>query len=318
VRRERHTASQKKWPDAMELYCRGCSESAGENVSKSLSQFHYAGVDTAWNDVVSKGMERFCRRCFQKDHASGDSVLAPGPALNLCPWCQRETEAKLTHTQRFCRSCCDLRFKCSKCSKAAKRNVLKPLAAFSLERMRLCKQQHTLTTRLVCVACDTSEELPSKYRFKETHYACSQCLQTKPREEFPPAALRNLESNQQVYLAVCEACASPGQPGASEKHVKCEHCSQTLPLHAYSTAFTRFPRRKWTCLTCQHPKCTGDGCEARQPMARVGTYTCEQCLYPPCHKCMTTPRPRSTKYRVTHLPQWVCSTCASPGQPGAS
>jgi len=39
-------------------------------------------------------------------HASGDSVLAPEPALNICPWCQRETEMKLTRTQRICIRCC--------------------------------------------------------------------------------------------------------------------------------------------------------------------------------------------------------------------
>ena len=150
-------------------------------------------------------------------------------------------------------------------------------------------------------------------------YTCEQCLYSPCHTCMTTPRSRSTKYRV-TYMPqwVCSACASPGQPGASEKHVKCEHCSQTLPLDAYSTVMRRDPHRKWTCLACQHPKCTGDGCEARQPMARVGTYTCEQCLFPPCHKCMTTPRPRSTKYRVTHLPQWVCSACASPGQPGAS
>jgi len=242
-------------------------------------------------------------------HASGNSVLPAGSALNICPWCQRETETKLTQTQRICIRCCALRFKCSKCSKAAKKNVLKPFIAFSLERMRKCKQQHTLTTRLMCVACDTSSEPPTRYRYKETHYTCSRCRQTKPREDFQPADLKSRESSKQIYLAVCEACASQSQPGASEKHVKCEHCSQTQPLAAYSAPMRRRHDPKWICWACQHPKCTGNGCEALQPTARVGTYTCEQCLFPPCQKCMTTPRPRSTKYRITHMPQWICSIC---------
>ena len=66
-----------------------------------------------------------------------------------------------------------------------------------------------------------------------------------------------------------------------------------------------------TCWACQHPKCSGDGCEARQPVARVGKYTCEKCLYPPCNICKTTPRPQGggSKYKCHIMPEWVCPGC---------
>ena len=73
---------------------------------------------------------------------------------------------------------------------------------------------------------------------------------------------------------------------------------------------------KRICWKCQHPVCSGDGCEMRRPTPRVGKYTCEKCLYPPCHICKTTPRPGSSgeraggsKYTVDKQPQWICSRC---------
>ena len=68
---------------------------------------------------------------------------------------------------------------------------------------------------------------------------------------------------------------------------------------------------QWICWACQHPKCSGEGCEARQPEARIGSYTCEKCLYPPCHICKTTPRPKmKSNWNTCHnVPKWVCLGC---------
>ena len=55
--------------------------------------------------------------------------------------------------------------------------------------------------------------------------------------------------------------------------------------------------------------CSGAGCDVRQPTARVGKFTCEKCLYPPCKECNTAPRPRSTKYTVQKMLEWVCQAC---------
>ena len=93
--------------------------------------------------------------------------------------------------------------------------------------------------------------------------------------------------------------------------MKCDRCKQVLPSSDFSAAMRRTTHGKMTCWACQHPKCTGDGCEARQTVARVGNYTCEKCLYPPCHICKTTPRPKGggSTYKCHIMPAWVCPGC---------
>ena len=145
-----------------------------------------------------------------------------------------------------------------------------------------------------------------------SYYDCSKCEKALPPAKFTPAKLRTLECKKQVDLAICEDCKAKTQEGtgASGERVKCEHCKQMLPSSDFSAAMRRTKQGKMTCWACQHPKCSGDGCEARQPFARVGNYTCEKCLYPPCHICKTTPRPcRTSMYKCNIMPEWVCPGC---------
>ena len=122
-----------------------------------------------------------------------------------------------------------------------------------------------------------------------------------------------MEAERQLYLAVCDDCnirsSSGRQP--SEERVKCKECKQELPLPDFSPATRRLRGAQgWICWACQHPVCDGAACEVRQPIARVGKYTCPACLYPPCHLCKTTPRPQSTKYTSRNMPAWTCRSCA--------
>ena len=84
-RRKKNTPSRSKWPESMELYCRGCSERTGEEISKPLTQFQYTNLDTAWEEVISKGMERFCRRCAKgRKHRRSQCTKISRDARHMC------------------------------------------------------------------------------------------------------------------------------------------------------------------------------------------------------------------------------------------
>ena len=103
-----------------------------------------------------------------------------------------------------------------------------------------------------------------------------------------------------------------GQFHDAVKRLKCKNCMHVLPPSDFDAAMRRNTHAPMTCWSCQHPKCSRDGCEERQTIARVGKYTCEKCMYPPCHVCENTPRPRGggkTKYKVHSMPEWICSKC---------
>ena len=50
------------WMNEMQLFCRGCSESAGEEVYKAAKEFPTGNVNL-WERVIALGMERFCLAC---------------------------------------------------------------------------------------------------------------------------------------------------------------------------------------------------------------------------------------------------------------
>ena len=146
-------------------------------------------------------------------------------------------------------------------------------------------------------------------------YDCSCCQKTLPTKNFDPEWLRELEEARQLYLAVCDDCRLQkenksleekcGKPCVEQK--ECKHCKNNLPLTDFSAASRR--TRSWICWACQHPLCNGPGCDARQPIARVGVYMCDRCQFPPCHVCKKTPRPRTTKYAVRYRATWTCEEC---------
>jgi hypothetical protein len=262
-------------------------------------------------------MERFCRRCTSRASATEDIELKDAKTPDACAWCKKQMDAKMLAETHLCTTCSGLRIKCTKCSKTLKKSITKPLSAFSFERLLQCKEQRTLSSRAKCLKCDDADPKSTEnlraYHWQQASYNCSKCEKALPPANFTPAALRTLELQNQIYLAICDDCKAKTQEGteASEERLKCEHCTQVLPPSDFSAAMRRRTTGKSTCWACQHPKCSGDGCEARQPIARVGNYTCEKCLYPPCHICKTTARPRGggSKYSSQNMPEWVCPGC---------
>ena len=205
VRRKRDKPSKDKWPDAMELYCRGCSECVGEDVCKPLSEFDFEDLDTAWQEVVSKGMERFCRRCTSRASATENIELrCTGRASatenieledantpDACAWCKKQIDAKMLAEARLearlCTTCNGLRIKCIGCSKTLKKSITKPLSAFSFERLLKCKEQRTLSSRAKCLKCDdadpkTTDNLRA-YHWQQASYNCSKCERELCRQQ---------------------------------------------------------------------------------------------------------------------------------------
>ena len=45
------------WMDEMPLFCRGCSDLAGQDVCKRLADFPHHGSEHIWDRVISLGME---------------------------------------------------------------------------------------------------------------------------------------------------------------------------------------------------------------------------------------------------------------------
>ena len=52
-----------RWTKEMQLFCRGCSETAGEEVYKAAKDFPDRGEQYLWSRIISLGMERFCTAC---------------------------------------------------------------------------------------------------------------------------------------------------------------------------------------------------------------------------------------------------------------
>ena len=51
------------WMNEIPLYCRSCSETAGEEVYKAAKEFPNHQVGHLWDRVIALGMERFCKAC---------------------------------------------------------------------------------------------------------------------------------------------------------------------------------------------------------------------------------------------------------------
>ena len=57
------------WLSEMPLFCRGCSESATEDVYKAAKEFPDRGSQHFWERVIALGMERFCKACSKARNA---------------------------------------------------------------------------------------------------------------------------------------------------------------------------------------------------------------------------------------------------------
>ena len=58
----------------MPLYCRGCSETAGEEVYKAAQEFPERGLEHLWDRVIALGMERSCKACSMARTAGAGAV----------------------------------------------------------------------------------------------------------------------------------------------------------------------------------------------------------------------------------------------------
>ena len=61
------------WLSEMPLYCRGCSETAGEEVYKAAKEFP-SGHSSLWDRVIALGMERFCKQCSKTRNAAAGAA----------------------------------------------------------------------------------------------------------------------------------------------------------------------------------------------------------------------------------------------------
>ena len=169
---------RKKWPEDMPLYCRGCSAAAGEDVFRRAKQFPHSGPETLWKEVVCKGMERFCEKCSSshgKAELTSEGQVNKDTTANLCAWCGMKPCAQKTSTTShvLCSTCILIRIKCQRCSKSKKKDVLKQLTAFNMDRVLHCKRQRTLTSRAICLACDKGEAVKPREKPKQNSYECS-------------------------------------------------------------------------------------------------------------------------------------------------
>ena len=64
------------WMNEMPLYCRGCSETAGEEVYKAAKEFPNREVRHLWDRVIALGMERFCKACSMARNADAGAAVA--------------------------------------------------------------------------------------------------------------------------------------------------------------------------------------------------------------------------------------------------
>ena len=58
----------------MPLYCRGCSEPAGEEVYKAAKEFPNTLHQNLWERVIALGMERFCNECAKARKAAAGAA----------------------------------------------------------------------------------------------------------------------------------------------------------------------------------------------------------------------------------------------------
>ena len=62
------------WIQEMRLYCRNCSETAGEEVYKAAKEFPDRGLQKVWSRVIGLGMERFCKACSMARNADAGAA----------------------------------------------------------------------------------------------------------------------------------------------------------------------------------------------------------------------------------------------------
>ncbi len=242
---QKRSKSRKRedWPESMLLLCRGCPDDAGRDIRLPLRAFAKHTGPRAWDEVVSLGMERFCKKCLSsteqlQDHVVSATARACASPACVCAWCQASLPqpgpVMLTPAHMFCKTCQALTLECAPCSRLAHQDIVLPIMSFSLQRLRAWKAQRDLSRSARCLDCDQNAgNAVKQYRWQQTLYECSQCRSILPPRNFHMANLRRLEEDASVELAVCNSCTMSAVDMDSMTHI-CNHCklqkSMAAPL----------------------------------------------------------------------------------------
>jgi len=301
-----------KWPESLPLLCRGCTETSGHDFYKPLEEFYCSRAGQEWADVIALGMDRKCRQCQKKATGtvaeSGDRTTssASSSAQGACAWCLSSCSSGSVSdaSQALCAACRTKTVKCQTCSKKRGRDIVRPLAAFSMERLKQWRKNRDLSAKAVCLQCDPSPVARTKSAALSGQWQCNTCDKSLPAKYFDEKSLRSAIDNQHLHRLCCRHCEASAK--SDDEQGLCTKCDVQKPV----SLMTRDKNTKWVCLDCQYPAC--QKCGVRQERPHVGAYTCDRCMYPPCDACGLTPRNRGGKYMVTVRPSWICSKCWPP------
>ena len=132
-RREPRSRRSHQWLEGMPLYCRGCSERAGEDVQKPAKEFPHTSTQRLWQEVVALGMHRFCTACIQKRRPETAKPQKKTEQSSLCMWCNAKApvaNAAIMPIQ-LCPDRSKVRVKCVKCVRKGSESSAKAVQAFS-------------------------------------------------------------------------------------------------------------------------------------------------------------------------------------------
>ena len=169
---------------------------------------------------------------------------------------------------------------------------------------------------MTCAPATSGQVKRKQQTWSRSEYTCSLCKLAQAPHRFDTVKLRRLENEDKLYLAECSQCnakkAAAENAVETEPPVKCNWCGVLKPRSAFSDVKKRYrgDYKRWRCITCYFPACERCGEIAKDQ--QLMPYICELCKFPPC-QC-GTPRPQSSKYHVSKLPEWRCPTCRVQGQ----
>jgi len=243
-----------KWPESLPLLCRGCTETTGYDVYKPLEDFNSSGPGQEWSEVIALGMDRMCRQCQTKALGTATQGEAPAPssasssAQGSCAWCPGpcSPESAADASQALCSACRAKTVKCQTCSQKKGRNIMRPLTAFSMERLRQWRKNRDLSAKAVCLQCDPSKEARTKHTAPSGQWQCVGCGESLPAKHFDPKLLRRAVDNEELHRLLCMHCEASST--GEGRQTKCKKCDVEKPV----SLMTQRNRGPWVCLDCQY------------------------------------------------------------------
>jgi len=244
-----------KWPESLPLLCRGCTERSGYECHKPLEDFYCSKAGQEWSDVISLGMDRMCHQCLQQTKGTVAESVVPAPsnasssAQGSCVWCFATCSpgSASDASEALCCACRTKTVKCQVCSKKRGRNIVRPLTAFSMERLKQWRKTRALSAQAVCLQCDPSKEARTKHAAPSGQWLCNGCDQSLPAKHFEPKSLRRAIDNEEVHRLLCMHCEASSTSEVPQH--KCTKCDVEKPVSLMTQIKKRGP---WTCLDCQY------------------------------------------------------------------